>query len=77
MMSKRCGKMRCGKIIAKPTLSRFRARQMNIGILFSGIAALVLGLFFEGLIHISKSKTWWRTRLFIVLGIFLIVVSSF
>ena len=49
---------------------------MNIGLLFSGIAALVLGLLFEVLTRISKSKTWWRTRLFILIGIFLVVVSN-
>jgi chromate transport protein ChrA len=50
---------------------------MNIELLFSGIAALVLGLLFEFLIRISKSKTWWRTRLFIVLGILLNVAGNF
>ncbi len=65
----------CRKVIAKRMLSRFGVRQMNTGLLFSGIAALVLGLLFEVLIRVSKSKTWWRARVFIVLGTLLVVVS--
>jgi hypothetical protein len=65
------------KVIPERTLSIFSATQMNIGLLFSGTIALVLGLLFEVLIRVSKSKIWWRTRLFIVLGIFLIVASNF
>jgi chromate transport protein ChrA len=50
---------------------------MNTVLLLSGIAALILGLLLEVLIRMSKSKTWWRTRLLIVLGILLIVLSNF
>ncbi len=50
---------------------------MNIGLLLSGIAALAIGLVFEVLIRISKSKVWWRARVLTVLGILLIVASYF
>jgi chromate transport protein ChrA len=50
---------------------------MNTALLFSGIAALALGILFEALIRMSKSKTWWRTRLLIVLGIILAVAGIF
>jgi hypothetical protein len=50
---------------------------MNIVLLFSGIAALTLGLLLETLIRASKSKTWWRARVFIVLGILLVVMGVF
>jgi len=50
---------------------------MNAGLLFSGIAAMFLGVVFEVLIRKSKSATWWRMRLFIVLGAFLITASVF
>jgi chromate transport protein ChrA len=50
---------------------------MNTGLLFSGIAASILGVLLEVLIRKSKSETWRRTRILVILGVLLIVASIF
>lgn len=48
---------------------------MNIGALVSGILLLFVGVLFEVLTRISKSSSWLRARVFIVIGIVVIALS--
>jgi hypothetical protein len=48
---------------------------MNTELFLSGILALAIGVLFEVLTRVSKSKPWLRARVLIVLGIVVIAVS--
>jgi len=48
---------------------------MNTGALISGILLLLIGILFEVLTRISRSRSWLRARAFIVIGIVVIVLS--
>jgi len=48
---------------------------MNSELLFSGVLALGVGVFFEVLTRVGKSKPLLRARVLIVLGILVVAVS--
>ena len=41
---------------------------MNAALLFSGILLLLVGVLFEVLTRVSRSRSWLRARVFIILG---------
>jgi len=50
---------------------------MNVGLFFSGVVALALGVLFEILIRASRSRVYWRARVMIIVGTALIVAELF
>jgi len=48
---------------------------MNTELFLSGILALAVGVFFEVLTRVGKSKPWLRARFLIVLGVVVLALS--